>query len=194
MRFALVLSPLIALTLANPTTSCPTGSVIKDGGFESGKTPPTSGGNSWTVISFIGASTYALTSPGSTHNGGQYAFTAILYPGPYSGGASGDTLTQTMNTCAGHNYSIAVDYTFNATVSNDCAVSIQYPYKTTTGSVTTGSGIGGETPGVWYTTGATFQAVSSADPFSIVFSCSNGANNRIGVDNVKILPYAGNAY
>lgn len=192
MRSMLVLSTLGNLALSIAT--CPTGPVIKDGGFESGVTPPTSGGNSWIVDSFIGASTYSLTSPGSTNNGGQYAFTAILYPGPYSNGFSGDTLKQTLKTCAGHNYSITVDYKFDTAASGNCAVSIRYPYKTTTGSVTTGSGVAGGTAGNWYTTGSTFQAVSSADPFSIVFSCSNGANDRISVDNVKIAPYAGNAF
>ena len=194
MRFVLLLSSLAGLALSAPTTHCSTGSAIQDGGFESGTTPPTSGGSSWTVNGFIGASTYSLTSPGSTNNGGKYAFTAVLYPGPYSNGASGETLTQTMQTCAGQNYSITADYKFNSTANNNCAISIRYPYKTTTGSVTTGSGISGEVAGVWYTTGSTFQAVSSADPFSIVFSCSNGANNRISVDNVKIVPFAGNAF
>ena len=194
MRFTLLLSTLGSLVLSIAANACSTGLVIKDGGFESGLTPPASGGNSWTVVGFIGASTYSLTSPGSTNNGGQYAFTAILYPGPYSNGASGDTLQQTMNTCAGHNYSILVDYKFDNAASGNCALSIRYPYKTTTGSVTTGSGIAGGTAGNWYTTAATFQAVSSADPFSIVFSCANGANDRISVDNVKIAPYAGNAF
>lgn len=194
MRFTSMLSALGSLALLIAAQGCSTGPIIKDGGFESGITPPTSGGSSWTVDAFIGSSTYELSSPGSTNNGGKYAFTAILFPGPYSNGASGDTLKQTMNTCAGHNYSILVDYKFTTAASGNCALSIRYPYKTTTGGVTTGSGIAGGTAGNWYTTAATFQAVSSADPFSIVFSCSNGANDRISVDNVKIAPYAGNAF
>ncbi|MCJ1247614.1 hypothetical protein MMC30_004829 [Trapelia coarctata] len=193
MRFAYILSAIAALTTAVPTTNtCPSTSIIQDGGFESGVTPPTSGGTSWTVVNFIGASTYTLESPGSTNNGGNYAFTAILYPGPYSSGLSGDTLTQTMHVCAGKNYSITADYRFSSTASNNCAISLQYPYKTTTGSVTTGSGL--SPAGVWYTTGATFQAVSSADPLKIVFSCSGGANDRISVDNVKVTPFNGSAF
>lgn len=193
MRVALVLSALAGLGASVPTTNtCRTSSIIQDGGFESGATPPTSGGTSWTVVGFIGASTYTLESPGSTNSGGNYAFTAILYPGPYSSGVSGDTLTQTMHVCAGKNYSITADYSFSSTASNNCAISLQYPYKTTTGSVTTGSAL--SPAGVWYTTGATFQAVSSADPLKIVFSCSDGANNRISVDNVKVAPFNGNAF
>ncbi|MCJ1471237.1 hypothetical protein MMC07_009885 [Pseudocyphellaria aurata] len=194
MHFARALSTLGSLALCVTANSCSTGPVIKDGGFESGITPPTSGGNAWIVNSFIGASSYALTKPGSTNHGGKYAFTALLAPGPYSGGVSGDTLTQTMNTCAGHNYSILADYKFASAAGGNCALTIQYPYKTTTGSVTTGSGIAGGTAGNWYTTAATFQAVSSADPFSIVFRCTNSAQDQISVDNIVIAPYAGNAF
>lgn len=195
MRLALLLAVLAGLSHSEPTctATCPTVPVIQDGGFESGKTP-SSGGTFWSVSGFIGSASYAITSPGSTNNGLYHAFTAILYPGPYSSGNSGDTLLQIMHTCPGQNYSITVDYMFNSTASNNCAFSIRYPYKTTTGSVTGGSGISGIVAGSWYTSGATFQAVSSADQFSIVFSCSNGANNRISVDNVKILPFNGNAF
>lgn len=190
MRIALILSACAGLVLSAPT-ACPSGSIIKDGGFESGVTPPTSGGP-WTVYDFIGSSTYSLSSPGSTNKGGKYAFEAILYPGPYSSGLSGDTLNQTLTTCAGHNYSITADYKFNQTANNNCAISIQYPFKTGVGSVTTGSAIG--SAGVWYTTGSTFQAVSSASALNIVFSCSNSASNFIYVDNVKVKPFSGNAY
>lgn len=196
MRCALLFSALAGLSLSILTsaTTCPTGPVIRDGGFESGTRPSPSGWTAWTTTGEIGATTYGLTSPGSPNNGGTYAFTANLYPSRYSNRASGLTLVQTMNTCAGRNYSITVDYRFSDTANNNCALSIRYPFKTTTGSVTTGSGTSGIVAGSWYTTGSTFQAVSSADPFSIVFSCSNGANNRISVDNVNILPFNGNAF
>ncbi|KAL8797579.1 MAG: hypothetical protein Q9195_000396 [Heterodermia aff. obscurata] len=195
MRLPILLSTLslLPISLSAPTASpntCPT-TIIKDGGFESGTTPPTSGGNAWTVVGFLGSSTYALTSPGSTNAGGKYAFTAILYPDPYSP-TSGETLTQTLSTCAGKNYSITADYKFDTAASGNCAISINYPYKTTRGSVTTGSAI--SPAGVWYTTGATFQAVSSADQLNIVFSCANRANDKISVDNVKVAPFNGNAF
>ena len=191
MRFAFILSALASLVFSAPAT-CPSGAIIQDGGFESGVTPPTSGGP-WTVINFIGASSYTLSSPGSTKNGGKYAFEATVFPGPYSPD-SGDTLNQTLTTCASHNYSITADYKFNQTANNDCAISIQYPYKTGIGSVTTSSGLAGESAGVWYTTGGLFQAVSSASTLNIVFSCSNGERNYIYVDNVKVVPYSGNVY
>ncbi|KAG7009010.1 hypothetical protein G7Y79_00003g008780 [Physcia stellaris] len=195
MHFPLLLSAITTLpfTLSAPTAStnnCPS-TIIRNGGFESGVTPPTSGGTDWTVVGFLGSSTYQLTQPGSTKNGGKYAFTAILYPGPYSP-ESGDTLTQTLSTCTGKNYSITADYKFDTQANGACSISIQYPYKTTRGSVTTGSAI--SPAGVWYTTGATFQAVSSSDRLDIVFSCGDRANNRISVDNVKVAPFNGNAF
>ncbi|MCJ1330908.1 hypothetical protein MMC10_007595 [Thelotrema lepadinum] len=183
----------LALPALSAPAACSSGTIIKDGGFESGVTPPTSGGP-WTVYAFIGASSYGLSSPGSTNKGGKYAFEASCFPGPYSSGNSGDTLNQTLKTCAGQNYSITADYKFNQTANNNCAIAIQYPYKTGIGSVITGSGTAGVSAGVWYTTGGLFQAVSAASTLSIVFSCSNNADNYIYVDNVKVAPYAGNAY
>ena len=194
MRSALIFSTLASLALSTPAPYCPVRRVIDDGGFESGVTPSASTPNPWKVDSFIGASTYELTSPGSTNAGGKYAFTSILFPGPFTDGASGETLKQTMHTCIGQNYSILADFKFESAANGNCAISIRYPFKDTTGSVTTGSATPGLTPGVWSTTGSFFQAVSSADPFSIVFSCSNGEHNRISVDNVKIQPFAGNAF
>lgn len=192
MHFALVLSTLGSLALCITANTCSTGPVIQDGRFESGITPPTSGGDSWIVDDFIGASSYALTTPGSTKNGGKYAFTALLSPGPYSNGASGATLRQTMKTCGGHNYSIAVDYKFHTAASGKCGLLINYPYKMFNGNVGVGSGKAGGTAGNWYTIGASFVAITSADPFSIVFSCSSSVNEHISVDNVKIAPWAGN--
>lgn len=51
------------------------------------------------------------------------------------------------------------------------------------------------TPGLWYQTGSTFQAVSGADKLSFVFRCDgSGVHNLISLDNVKVKPYAGNAF
>ncbi|KAL9105564.1 MAG: hypothetical protein Q9187_008686, partial [Circinaria calcarea] len=188
MRLAILLATFAGLSYSAPTctTTCPTVPVIQDGGFESGLTP-SAGATFWSVSYFVGSATYAITNPGSTNNGLYHAFTAILYPGPYSYGNSSDTLLQTMHTCPGQNYSVTVDYMFNSTASNNCALAVRYPYKTTTGSVITGSGL--NVAGEWRTTASTFQAVSSADQFSIAFSCRNGASNRISVDNIKILPF-----
>lgn len=202
MRSALItLLALASLTLSAPnrrSEQCENESVINNPGFESGKTPSTSGhpGDSWTINSVVGASVGILTSPGSPSNGGKYAFSAFLYPDPSSNGASSLTLSQTMDTCTGHNYSIEVDYTFYSIANNDCSLQINYPYKTIRGSVTVSSGVDGQIPGQWYVQGLVgfFQAVSNADLFNMVFSCSNGANDRISVDNVLIKPFAGNAY
>lgn len=195
------LSTLIPFVTSSPieARTCPSTNIITDGGFESGVAPPgvaplTPGGNFWTVTNFIGYSSYSLTSPGSPNAGGQYAFTASIYPGPY-GGVSSLTLVQTMKTCAGQNYSVVEDYKFSESQNNACSISVQYPFKDTIGSVTTGSGISGLTPGVWNKGGATFQAVSSADKLSYVFKCEGrGVRNVISLDNVVVKPFAGNAF
>lgn len=100
-----------------------------------------------------------------------------------------------MKTCAGQNYSVVEDYKFSESQNNACSISVQYPFKDTIGSVTTGSGISGLTPGVWNKGGATFQAVSSADKLSYVFKCEGrGVRNVISLDNVVVKPFAGNAF
>jgi len=192
MHLPLLFSSLAGLALARPPHHCRPQRAIADGSFESGTAPSASQANPWLVHMWIGSSTYALTSPGSTNNGGNYAFTAILHPDPYSNGQSSETLSQTMKTCAGQNYSITADYKFDYTADNNCAITIEYPFKDTRGSVTTGSAI--SPAGQWYTTGGTFQAVSSADVFKAIFACSDGVSNNISLDNVKIEPFAGNAF
>ncbi|KAL9019293.1 MAG: hypothetical protein Q9185_003468 [Variospora sp. 1 TL-2023] len=190
------LSILIPTVTSSPieARTCPSTNIITDGGFESGVTPPTSGGNFWTVVKFLGSSTYSLTSPGSTNFGGRYAFTAALNA-DLNSDRSGEALIQRMRTCAGTNYSIAADFRFSESQNNACSISVRYPFKNTIGSVTTGSGTPGISPGVWYQTGSTFQAVSSADTLSFVFSCDgSGVRNRISLDNVVVKPYAGNAF
>lgn len=192
MQISFIISIFAGLALALPATTCPSSPIILDRSFESGVTPPTSGGP-WTVYAFIGSSSYSLTKPGSP-NGGRYAFTASIYPGPFTNGLSGETLNQTLTTCPGRNYSITADYKFNATTNNDCSIRLEYPYKNTVGSVTTGSGIPGVVAGSWATTGSTFQAVSNASTLSVVFACKNNARNLISVDNFKVAKFNGNAY
>ncbi|KAL8836621.1 MAG: hypothetical protein Q9170_002844 [Blastenia crenularia] len=198
LPFLLALIPIIAsapLDSIEARITCPTTNLVKDPSFESGVTPPTSGGNAWTVNSFLGSTTYYLSQPGSTNTGGgKYAFTASVYPGPY-GGISGENLEQTLTTCVSKNYSIIADFKFNSTENNACSIAIVYPFKTGVGSVTTGSGTSGVTPGVWYQTGSIFQAVSTASKLSIQFRCNGaGVHDLISVDNVKVALYAGNAY
>lgn len=194
LPFLSALIPTITSAPFESRTTCPTTNLVKDPGFESGVTPPTSGGNAWVVNTFMGPSTYYLTTPGSTNSGGKYAFTASVYASPY-GGVSGENLEQTLTTCAGKNYSIIADFKFNSTEKNACSIAIQYPYKTTAGSVPTGSGTPGITPELWYQTSSTFQAVSTASKLSTLFRCNGyGVHNLISVDNVKVTLYNGNVY
>ena len=156
MRFPLLLSALTTFpfALSAPTTNtnnCPS-TIIRNGGFESGLDPE---GHVpyWAVGAVSPATTFNVAAPGSTNNGGRYAFNAILYPGPFNTN-SGEILSQTLSTCASKNYSITAEYKFAGKANGACSISIQYPYKTARGSVTTGSAI--SPAGVWYTTGIFF--------------------------------------
>ncbi|KAL8704572.1 MAG: hypothetical protein Q9201_002264 [Fulgogasparrea decipioides] len=201
MHFSTLLLPAL-LSLIPTVTSAPTAdleartcrstNIIKDGSFESGTTPQTSG-TVWTVVNTEGFySSYSLTSPGSP-SGGKYAFTASMLPGPYDG-TSIRELRQTLSTCAGKNYSITADFKFSQAANNNCSLAVVYPYKTTVGSVTTNSAIPGLTPGVWSTTGGFFQAVSSSSLLQFVFRCDNQERNSISLDNVKVKLYPYNAF
>lgn len=104
-----ILSALIPAITSSPVEArtCPSTGIIQDPGFESGVAPPPNYEHSGCgVINFLGASTFSLTKPGSTiASGGKYAFTATVYPDPYSP-QSGMTLVQIMKPCAGKNHSI----------------------------------------------------------------------------------------
>ncbi|KAI4265867.1 MAG: hypothetical protein L6R38_009125, partial [Xanthoria sp. 2 TBL-2021] len=160
--------------------TCPS-TVIKDGSFESGTVPETSG-TTWTVVNTRGFySSYSLTNPGSP-SGGRNAFTVSHLPGPYDG-TSIRELRQTLNTCVGKNYSITADIKFES--YNYCSLAVVYPFQTGVGSVTTYSATPGLKPGVWSTTGGFFQAVNSSSLLNFVFRCDNQERNNISLDNVK---------
>ncbi|CAD6581526.1 MAG: hypothetical protein ASARMPRED_000637 [Alectoria sarmentosa] len=168
-----------------PTASASCGSpFIQNGGFETGNASP------W-VVTAVGITSYGVVAGGSTNSGGgNYAFSAsLILP---SQGVSSVTLQQTMNTCPGTNYTVSVDFKFSKTALGDCSIKIAYPYKTTTGSVTTSSNF--YTPGVWERTWNAFQAVSNADVVTIVLACTSGQSNVYEVDNVNITYYPGNAF
>ncbi|CAF9931226.1 hypothetical protein IMSHALPRED_008565 [Imshaugia aleurites] len=178
-----VSAPTAVSSSTAPAASC-TSNIISNGGFESGAVSP------WAVSAQVGNTASSVVKPGSTNaGGGAYAFSASLL-GPQ--GVSSLTLSQVMATCAGTNYSVKVDYKFSSTALNDCSFKLQYPYKTSSGSETTPSALG--TAGAWYTTFATFQAVSNADVLTMVFSCSNGQTDVIEVDNVVAAYYPYNAF
>ncbi|KAL8727000.1 MAG: hypothetical protein Q9166_006363 [cf. Caloplaca sp. 2 TL-2023] len=200
MHFSPLLLPTL-LSLIPTITSAPTANlaprtcpstIIKDGSFESGTVPQTSG-TTWTVVNTRGFySSYSLTNPGSP-SGGKNAFTVSHLPGPYDG-TSIRELRQTLSTCAGKNYSITADMKFESAANNNCSLAVVYPFQTGVGSVTTYSATSGLTPGVWSTTGGLFQAVSSSSLLQFVFRCDNQERNKISLDNVKVKLYPYNAY
>ena len=173
-------SSTVSAAATSATAACSTGSpVIQNGGFESGSLSP------WIAQGTAGQSTNSIVSPGSTNpSGGNYAFSANLQlpTSPYGNGAVTQTLKQTLNTCAGTNYSITADYDFaSAGTGNICSFTMQYPQGSV--AVDTRS----SATGVWRTTAAKFQAVSNADVVGFVLTCS--APGRIEVDSVNVTRY-----
>ena len=98
-----------------------------------------------------------------------------------------------MNTCAGGNYSVEIDYRF-AHSTGACFVVINYPFMNTRGSVTSPSNAAGTLAGNWTAMASKFQAVSPNDWFSVVFECVRNATDVIDIDNVVVKPYAGTVY
>lgn len=171
------LSPPTVTSTSAPAASCTNG-IIQNGDFETGSESP------WVVTDIAGQTTNYIAGPGESSS--KYAFYASLHL------TSSLTLQQTMNTCAGTNYSVSVDFNFSNTALGDCSLEIEYPYKATTGSVTWPSNIGKTL--TWQTTSGTFQAVSNADVIKIIMQCTKGQSNVYEVDNVKVAYYPGNAF
>ena len=149
----------------NPSTStpksCAPGPVIQNPSFEDGNNNPPTG---W--FPETDGATFGSTSPGSP-NGGNTALAIQLYQrAPGQGTTSSFTLSQTMNSCPGQNYSITMDFKYDSRDPNSnkyCALTVKYPYKSSYGSVTGSNNVPGEYPGVWSITGGSFQAVSASD-------------------------------
>lgn len=170
-------SSTLSTAATSPTAACNTaGPVIQNGGFESGSLSP------WITQATVGQSTNSIVSPGSTNpGGGTYAFSANLQlpNSPYGNGAVSQTLKQTLNTCAGANYSISADYDFASVgTGNVCSFTMQYPQGSV--AVDTRS----SATGVWRTAAAKFQAVSDADVVGFMLTCS--APGTIEVDSVNV--------
>lgn len=117
--------------------------------------------------------------------GGNYAYSANLNTpnSPYGNGAVTRILSQTLNTCAGRNYSITADYNFAYVFAGGkCSFTMQYPQ----GSIAVDSYQ--SAPRVWHTTPtARFQAVTNADHVEFTLTCSTPGN--IEVDSVNITRY-----
>ncbi len=178
---ASVLSSLLATTTTAATTTatyaCNTATpVIQNGGFESGSLSP------WVVKSVRGSSSGSVVAGGSTYfagsglpyTGGSYNFLASLsYPDfPYAGTVS-ETLSQTLNTCAGVAYDVTADYNFER--ANGCSIS--FNGGAAVSSDTTASG--------WHRYAWGFVASSNASVISIAMACTS-AGNSIGIDYVNV--------
>ena len=167
----------ISPTTTSATTACNTASpIIQNGGFESGSLSP------WVVQTGLGQSSGSVVSGGSSYyagsgsiyTGGNYAFLANLQTpnSPYAGTVS-QTLSQTLNTCAGTNYTVTADYNFEYHQGGVCTLTMM-GLSASTASTSTG----------WHRMTTTFKAGSNAASISFAMSCSTPG--EIGVDAVNI--------
>lgn len=180
-----ILSSLLATsTVPSSTTAattatfaCNTASpIIQNGGFESGSLSP------WIVKSGLGQSygnvvaggSNYFAGSGSSYTGGNYAFSANLYSPnyPYAGSVS-QTLSQTLNTCAGTNYTVTTDYNFES--SSGCSISFDYTKYASSSTSARG----------WQRMAWTFTASSNTYVIQFVLSCAPNPG-QIELDYVNI--------
>ena len=156
-------------TAASPTATCNSAlPVIQNGGFESGSLSP------WVYQSQVGRSDYSIVSPGSSIYGGNYAYEAYLQTPnyPYAGTVS-ESLSQTLNTCPGTNYSVSVDYKFGGSQGGTCTLNLPLGLATVNNP---GSG--------WQRVSGSFKASSTNTIAGFTFSCSTPGTWY--VDNVNV--------
>ena len=151
-------STTASTAVASATTGCNTNSpIIQNGGFESGTLPP------WSASAPSGGvsgATQSIVQPGSTlPGGGTHAFYAIFLRTPANPGASSQSLSQKLNTCAGTNYTVTADYQFLGGTS--CSISMQ--------GLTVTPGASG-----WQRMSKTFTAASNSDYVSFSMTCTGG--------------------
>lgn len=156
-------------TAASPTATCNSAlPVIQNGGFESGSLSP------WVYQSQVGRSGYSIVSPGSSIYGGNYAYAAdLISPNyPYAGTVS-ESLSQTLNTCPGTNYSVSVDYKVGSNSGGSCKVNLPLGLPTVNNP---GSG--------WQRVSGFFTASSTNTIAGFTFSCSTPSTWY--VDNINV--------
>ena len=145
----------------------------------------------WNITSVAPTVTFGFTKPGSTNEGGTYAFVAnLLAPDPSMPDPStGFIISQVLNTCPGQDYEIAMDYRFDDPASGNCSITLGYTFDDTFGMTTRASGDeDGNKPHTWITIRATFKAVSAKDTLAILVDCRGRVWNNYSIDNVVVEP------
>ena len=158
-------------TAASATATCNSAlPVIQNGGFESGSLSP------WVESAGVGQSSYSIVSPGSTKpGGGNYAYSANLNTPnyPYAGTVS-ESLSQTLNTCPGTNYSVSVDYQFVYSQQGTCSLSLPLGLGTVNGNGASG----------WQRVSTSFKAAGTTTVAGFTFSCASPGQWK--VDNLNV--------
>ena len=158
-------------TTASPTATCNTAlPIIQNGNFETNTLSP------WIEKSLVGSSYGSVVSGGSTKpGGGNYAYSANLQTPnyPYAGTVS-QSLSQTLNTCPGTNYTVSVDYQFGYVFSGKCTLNLPLGLGT----------VDNYGPSGWQRVSRSFQAVSTTTDTTFTFTC--GTPGQWEVDNVNV--------
>ncbi|KAL9128147.1 MAG: hypothetical protein Q9217_003121 [Psora testacea] len=169
--------------------SCNGGPVIHNGGFEMDNPSQQTVPIDWDITSVAPTVTFGFTKPGSVNQGGTYAFVANLLapdlsiPNP----STGFILSQDMNICPGHNYSIGMDYRFDDPASGNCSITLAYHFQDTLNMTTSASGDAeGNKPHTWITMRVFFQAVSQHGTLAILVDCVGNVWNNYSIDNVVV--------
>ena len=148
----------------------------------------------WNITDITSIVTFGFTKPGSSNNGGTYAFLAN-FPAPDSSAEDPSAkfvLSQQLNTCAGKTYTISLDYRFDNAAQESCflmfsAFSDDKVPKDTAGLKLTTSGDNDQVkPHAWLSLSAEYVATSPSDLLAIAGSCEGHVWNNWSIDNVAV--------
>ena len=154
----------------------------------------------WTITDVKPAVGFSFTKPGSSNNGGTYAFLANLLTPDYSvvQPVMGFTLSTVMNTCPGTKYNASLEYRFDNSAERRCAISFghgegnssqAFSSKVAESVVVTrvSDDVEGNRPHVWLPLRYSFTAKTQEDLLAVHVQCNGSAWNNYSVDNVEVV-------
>ncbi|KAG8528647.1 uncharacterized protein KY384_006334 [Bacidia gigantensis] len=163
--------------------------IIRNGGFEQDDPSRTTTPTSWNITNIHPAVTFGFTKPGSTNNGGTYAFLAnMLAPDPsVEDPMTGFILSQELNTCAGHNYTVILDFRYDDPADGNCtAVVLIDPQVDGKKYPLLPCPVAKHEPHKWNTVGLDWTSTTPNDLLSLVFQCHGHVWNNWSIDNVVV--------
>ena len=180
--------------ISEDTKKCNGAPVVRNGGFEMDDPSQSHSPTGWNITNVYPTVTFGFTKPGSTNNGGTYAFVADMLapdpslPDPYTG----FMLSQELNTCPGQSYKVSMDYRFDDPADENCSISLGVGNGDDVNSMkmtTYPSGSQeGNRPNVWITKTINFKAGTPVDVLVIFVICDGHVWNNYSIDNVVVDP------